>query len=269
MSPTEKILLVILGILIFAYIFVYFYGNYPVHNDGSVEVTGRINNSYPVNQITNNGQNGYINGNINDPALVAAQVAAENSAVLNTSVPNLRTTMEPGAVYLQNNDYAPPEAPNSYINSSYDKGIRGNYIGSADIDTYFDQNNNVIRNAYMDKPVVTGFDETNGEFGAFFPQGSKCSAYNNQDCDPYDLYNADNYLPHQKIPSWFEVGPDPVSVKDRNLVNVSRTMGINTTMGNKKNMSWDVRGGINNPRTIVGPWNQSVIEPGDDYHRLN
>lgn len=257
MSPTEKILLVILGILIFAYIFVYFYGNYPVHNDGSVEVTGRINNSYPMN----NQQQ--INYNPNN------DMAPESEVLNQASVPVLRTPMVQGATYLQNNDYAPPETPNSYINSSYDKGLRGNYMGSADIDSFFDENNNVIRNAFMDKPIVSGFDETNGQYGAFFPQGSKCSAYNNQDCDPYDLYNADNYLPQQKIPSWFEVGPDPVSVKDRNLVNVSRTMGINTTMGNKKNMSWDVRGGINNPRTIVGPWNQSVIEPGDDYHRLN
>mgnify|MGYP000932144492 CR=1 FL=1 len=251
MSPIENILLVILGVLIFAYIFVNFYGTYPVHNDGSVEVTGKINNSYSPDQLNN-----------------VVQVANDNLIPNNAPLGNQELRMEEGD-YLPNNDYAPPEIPNKYINSSYNKGIRGNYRGDADLDAFFDQNNNVIRNAYMDKPIVTGFDETNGEYGAFFPQGSKCSASDNQDCDPYDLYNADNYLPQQKIPSWFEVGPDPVAVKDRNLVNISRTMGINTTMGNKTNMSWDIRGGINNPRTLVGPWNQSVIEPGDDYHRLN
>lgn len=247
MSTIEKILLLVLGLLIAAYIFVYFYGSYPIHNHGNVEVTGMINNSY--------------NPQMNQIPMQEGEQINQQDCVLST------------AEYLPNNDYAPPISQNNYINSSYDKGIRGNYTvnsnGSSDIDSFFDQNNNVIRNAFMDKPIVTGVDETNGQFGAFFPQKTPCSSYDNQDCDPNDLYNADNYLPQQKIPSWFEVTPEPVSVKDRNLINVSRTMGLNTTMGNKKNQSYDIRGGINNPRGIVGPWQQSVIEPGDDYHRLN
>ena len=243
MSQTEKILLIILGLLVISYIFMWFYDPCLIHNDGSVEVNGQINNSY--NPSTDENVN--IGNDYNSQEYI--QTA--------------------DGEYLPNNDYAPPEIPNQYINSSYARGVRGNYRGSADIDSFFDENNNVIRNAFTDKPIVTGVDETDGRYGAFFPNKTPCSSYNNQDCDPNDLYNADNYLPQQKIPSWFEVGPEPVSVKDRHLVNISRTMGINTTMGNKKNMSWDVRGGINNPRTIVGPWNQSVIEPGDDYHRLN
>lgn len=267
MSTTEKILLIILGVLILAYIFVYFYGSYPVHNDGSVEVNGRINNSYSNNGINN--QNMLMNqANMDDQEVVLLN-NQQNMPVMTSmqEMPVTEQTMIPGE-YLRNNDYAPPVSANSYIDSSFAKGVRGNYIGSADIDAYFDQNNNVIRNAFMDKPVVTGVDETNGQYGTFFPTKTPCSSYDNQDCDRNDLYNPDNYLPQQNIPSWFDAGSEPVAVKDRNLVNISRTMAINTTMGNKKNMSQDLRGGINNPRAIVGPWNQAVIEPGDDYHRL-
>jgi len=247
------------------YIFIYFYGGYPIHNDGSVEVNGRINNSYPTQTMTNGTYNS--NGNMQNNYTDSDARINSGEEMNNQIIP--RTERIASGQYLPNNDYAPPQDPDTYINSNYSQGIRGNYKGSSEIDAFFDQNNNVIKNAFMDKPIVTGVDETNGQYGAFYPQKTSCSAYNNQDCDPYDLYNADNYLPQQKIPSWFDPGADQVAVKDRNLVNVSRTMGINTTMGNKKNMSQDIRGGINNPRAIVGPWNQSVIEPGDDYHRLS
>jgi len=241
MSPTEKLLLIVLVVLIATYVFFYYYDSTPIHNDGSVEITGKINNSYIPNQPVQN-------------------LEAQN--------------YDMSTQYFPNNDYAPDTNNGDYISSSYVNGVRGNTQnidaeGNSDIDIFFDQNNNVIRNAFMDKPIVSGFDETNGQYGAFFPQKTQCSASDNQNCDPSDLYNPDNYLPQEKIPSWFEPGADPVAVKDRNLVNVSRTMGINTTMGNNKNQSYDIRGGINNPRTLVGPWNQSVIEPGDDYHRLN
>ena len=67
MSTTEKILLIVLGVLILAYIFVYFYGTSPIHNDGSVEVNGKINNSYPAQNLSsipyNSGESD-VNGNI-------------------------------------------------------------------------------------------------------------------------------------------------------------------------------------------------------------
>lgn len=275
MSTTEKILLIVLGVLILAYIFVYFYGTSPIHNDGSVEVNGKINNSYPAQNLSsipyNSGESD-VNGNIAMNNNGSQQMILNNMTQAEADQIQMINNEQISAVkgeYLPNNDYAPPESQNGYVNSSFAKGVRGNYRGSEEIDNYFDQNNNVIYNAFMDKPIVTGIDETNGQYGTFVPTKTQCSSYNNQDCDPNDLYNADNYLPQQKIPSWFEPGPDPISVKDRNEVNISRTLAINTTLANSnKNQSWDIRGGINNPRGLVGPWNQSVIEPGDDHHRL-
>ena len=131
MSPTEKILLIVLGVLILAYIFVYFYGTNPIHNDGSVEVNGKINNSYPTQNLSsvpynNDSQQMILNNMTQDEADQIQMINGEQISAVKGE-------------YLPNNDYAPPESQNGYVNSSYAKGIRGNYRGSEDIDNYFDQ----------------------------------------------------------------------------------------------------------------------------------
>lgn len=80
-------------------------------------------------------------------------------------------------------------------------------------------------------------------------------------CDPEDLFNADKMLPQEVNDDWFEVTPDPVSVKNRHLINVTRPIGVNTIGSSTKNASYDIRGTIPNPRTVVSPFLNSSIEP--------
>lgn len=237
MNTTEKLLLVILVILAVVYLFSFFNKKRYINNDGSVTVPAQVENMDV--QVINNDE---------------IQYAPEDG-------------MRAADGYIRNYGYAVPEG--GYIVSNYADGKRGNQFNNMEVDQYFDENNNVIRNPFTTNPEVTGLDETQGKYNTFIPNGATCSSNDNQNCDPADLYNIDNYLPQQKIPSFFEVDAEPIPVKDRNLVNISRTLGINNTLSNTKNQSYDVRGGINNPRYAVSPWNQSTIEPGDDYKPLN
>jgi hypothetical protein len=56
-----------------------------------------------------------------------------------------------------------------------------------------------------------------------------------------------SYVPYGQI--------DSIPVTLTNGIGHQMRGGINTTLGSKKNMSYDLRGGINNPANIPGPWN--------------
>ena len=78
---------------------------------------------------------------------------------------------------------------------------------------------------------------------------------------PGKLFDTDKYLPQETIDEWFEIPPEPISVKNRHLINVSRPIGINSVVGSLRNASHDLRGTIACPKIPVCPWRQSTIEP--------
>jgi len=78
---------------------------------------------------------------------------------------------------------------------------------------------------------------------------------------PEDIFDVDKFLPKDIRDDWFEVMPEPISVKNRHLINISRPIGINTIGNSLRNPSLDIRGCPSNPKTTVSPWLQSTIEP--------
>jgi hypothetical protein len=76
-----------------------------------------------------------------------------------------------------------------------------------------------------------------------------------------DIYNLDNFLPKQVNEDWFDNVPEPISVKNRYLINISKQVGVNTIGSSHKNASWDLRGEVYCPKFVVSPWMQSSIEP--------
>lgn len=76
-----------------------------------------------------------------------------------------------------------------------------------------------------------------------------------------DIFNLDNYLPQQVNDDWFDNVPEPISVKNRNLINASKHVGVNTIGSSHKNPSHDIRGEEYCPKFVVSPWMQSSIEP--------
>lgn len=176
--------------------------------------------------------------------------------------------------YFAPNDYAPPEKDwlsgkfNSrnkarscdYKRSDYAKGIRG-ALGPSDWDIYFDQNNDVIGGGQGGSgDNFLPIDETNNKYSIFKSNG-RAMCGSNQDCEPEALFDADKLLPQEVNDDWYEVMPEPVSVKNRHLINISQPIGLNTVGSSKKNANYDLRAAPVNPKYVTSPWLNSSIDP--------
>lgn len=202
---------------------------------------------------------------------------ATNSLYKNQTVPR-----EDMVKYFPQRDYAPPESEwlakkfdsrnkarrGEYKRSSYSGAMRGN-LGPSDWTSYFESNNNVIGNSQTgDNDKFFPIDESGSDLAVFKSKG-RATCGSNQNCEPEDLFDVDKYLPQEVNDDWFEVQPEPISVKNRHLINITKPIGINTIGSSLRNASWDIRGnGSVNPLTVVSPWLQSSITPDDNIKPL-
>ena len=151
--------------------------------------------------------------------------------------------------------------PGQFKKSSFVDGKRGN-LGPSNWDAYFDQNNNVIGGSQaLSNENFLPVDETNGEY-AVFKQKGRATCGSNQNCDPEELFDVDKYLPQEINSDFFETMPEPVSIKNRHLINITKPLGVNTIGTSKRNMSYDLRTEPANPKYVVSPFLNSSIEPG-------
>lgn len=175
--------------------------------------------------------------------------------------------------YFSNKDYTPPESDwlkskfqgrntvqNGFKRVSYSGDRRGS-LGPSDWTQYFDHNNDVIGNSQTgENDKFLPVDESTGSFAVFKSTG-RATCGSNQNCEPEDLFDVDKYLPQEVNDDWFEVQPEPISVKNRHLINITKPIGINTIGSSLKNSSYDIRGSPACPKFVVAPWLQSSIEP--------
>lgn len=176
--------------------------------------------------------------------------------------------------YFPPRDYAPPEsdwlkqkfngrnkAPSGeYKRASYSGGMRG-ALGPADWDAYFDHNNNIIGNSETgENDKFLPIDETNAGLAVFKSKG-RATCGSNQNCEPEDLFDVDKYLPQEVNDDWWLNVPEPISVKNRHLINITKPIGINTIGSSLRNASYDIRSAPSCPRFVVAPWLNSSIEP--------
>lgn len=56
-----------------------------------------------------------------------------------------------------------------------------------------------------------------------------------------------------------QFGDAQAQLKDKNFLTAGFNIGIDTSSGSRKNMSYDLRSEPKNPRDMISPWNQSVI----------
>ena len=124
------------------------------------------------------------------------------------------------------------------------------------LDDFFKRGNSII-NVSSDNNRFEPLDDTNKGGDSYAPfnlgKATKQSAK--------DIYNLDNFLPKQVNEDWFDNVPEPISVKNRYLINISKQVGVNTVGSSHKNASWDLRGEVYCPKFVVSPWMQSSIEP--------
>jgi hypothetical protein len=131
----------------------------------------------------------------------------------------------------------------------------------------FDSSNNLTLKSPVNvfDPVGVGVNtfseslaELNNSFNNQFTNASDRLQNKNSQSNMFDL---NNLMPQQTNPDWFEVIPDPISVNNRHLINVTRPVGINTVGTSLRNPSYDIRGSPACPKFVVSPWNQSSIDP--------
>lgn len=148
------------------------------------------------------------------------------------------------------------------IENSYAGGHRGN-VPTEEWDEYYKANTELIDNSYIhSNDKFLPMDETGGNLAAHLGKGIGKQT-------PEELFKVDNLLPQEVNPDWFEVMPEPIKVKNRHLVNVTRPVGVNTIGSSHKNMSYDLRGSPPCPKFTVSPWNSSSIDPDLNIKGLN
>lgn len=212
--------------------------------------------------------------NAQEGSAMPEEASQEGSMEGETASQEAPLAREEMAKYFPQRDYAPPESdwlqgkfnsrnkssPGEYKRSSYIGGKRG-ALGPSDWSSYFDHNNNVIGNSQTgDNDKFLPIDETNNGFAVFKSRG-RATCGSNQNCEPEDLFDVDKYLPQEVNDSWFEVQPEPISVKNRHLINITKPIGINTIGSSLRNASHDLRAQPSAPKFTVSPWLQSSIEP--------
>jgi hypothetical protein len=232
---------IIVILLLVAY-FVYNDGQIPIINDGTLEQTGDL-------------------------------IQEESGDVV------LPTNIE--QKYLDPTTYAPPEtdylkrkfdsknkAHCGYKPSNYRDAVRGN-LEPSDWDAYFNENNNIIGQSQTgDNDKFLPMDESNNNLAQFVLDKTAAPCGTNQKCDPEDLFDVDKYLPQEVNDDWFEIQPEPVSIKNRHLINITKPIGINTIGTSKKNASYDLRGAPSCPKSVVSPFLNSSIEPDTNMKPL-
>lgn len=267
LSSQTKTLLAVAAILLLIYI-LYRRQQGPVHNEGSV--------SMEPQEIDMGSESPMIPANMEMESAAESEGSAvtENGASgSGNNKSKYPVAPEDMIKYFPQRDYAPPEsdwlkqkfnsrnkARRGFKRSSYSGALRGN-LGPSDWDDYFDHNNNVVGNSQTgENDKFLPIDETGGGFAVFKSKG-RATCGSNQNCEPEDLFDADKYLPQEVNDDWWEVQPEPISVKNRHLINIVKPIGINTIGTSLKNSSYDIRGAPSNPKLVISPFLNSSIEP--------
>jgi len=259
LSNQTKTLLAVVTILVLIY-FLY-KKNEPIKNEGNLEMdmSETENNNLPEN----------VEGESQET--MVEETSDENGK--DSHYKNIPIPRDDMVKYFPQKDYAPPEsdwlnmkfksrnkAKRDYKKASYSGALRGN-LGPSDWDDYFDHNNNVIGNSQTgENDKFLPIDESNGGFATFNSKG-RATCGSNQNCEPEDLFDVDKYLPQEVNDDWFEVQPEPISVKNRHLINITKPIGINTIGTSLRNASYDIRSSPSCPKMVVSPWLQSSISP--------
>lgn len=280
MNSQTKILLIVFAGLLLVFL---------LYNRNSDQVSQEnFSSNKPLNEVDSSYQN--IPKNIDDVAnlqddgvktmdTLSAAPSGDDDSYVDQNAPVPKEDM---IKYFPQKDYSPPEAdllqkkfasqnkarPGEYKQSSYTGGRRGQ-LGPSNWNDYFDSNNNIIGNCQTsDNDQFLPIDESKGGFAVFKTNGKRAKCGSNQNCQPEDLFDVDKYLPQEVNDDWFEVQPEPISVKNRHLINITKPIGINTIGTSLKNASWDIRGTPSCPKFVVSPWSNSSIEPDTNLKPL-
>jgi hypothetical protein len=246
MSSDNTSTTIIIAVIFLVFLYYVFCPQEPVQNTGSL-----------VTSKSANGSNGNENGAVNDSDADSTYTADDSSFVdfsvsmgmnrddddsVDSSIENIKErAMGRNNLFFRRRDGA------KYRRNSYrdlDSGSLRDVEGQFGVQ-------DVTKN-HTDRFVPL---EEDTEMGAPIDVGSR------KDTDK-DKYDVNGFLPQEEEKDWFET-IEQVDVKNSNLINIYRPIGVNTIGSSQKAASYDIRGydGAVAPKFVVGPWLQSSFEP--------
>jgi hypothetical protein len=172
--------------------------------------------------------------------------------------------------------------PNTYKHHSYKAGNDGTndrqkgkfdeldaYLADADVFKNTDENNSSHFSGYDDNDSNLS-DNASGKRENSKYANAHIKEFALRDNSPKDkilnLYDSNNYLPNQnktnpELTKGFQILENPVSVSNANLIPVLKSIPVSSTLGSKKNSTYDIRAEPPNPKTVVSPFLNSDIMP--------
>lgn len=145
--------------------------------------------------------------------------------------------------------------------SRYNYANGGN--SGSEFDKYFQTNADIVSGGYeQSNNNFNPIDETGGVLASYSGKGQSKHT-------PEDLFDANKMLPQETKNDWFEVMPEPIQVKNRHLINVTRPTGVNTIGSSNKIANYDLRTAPPCPKMVVSPWMNSSVEQALDMKGLN
>jgi hypothetical protein len=111
-----------------------------------------------------------------------------------------------------------------------------------------------------------GMPDSNDQWGNANLQDFTINSPQTQQEKIMNLYNSNNYLPNDKLlkpdlAKGFQILENPVSVSNPSLIPVLKAIPVSSTMGSKRNSTWDIRAEPPNPKSVISLWNNSSIMP--------
>jgi hypothetical protein len=175
----------------------------------------------------------------------------------------------------------------SYRNISYkSSGYRGANFGKnenmpenmSELDKFLEETNVFNDTNENNSSNYSGYDDNNSNlsdnssFGRenteFAPANIKAfqANGNSQKDKIMNLYNSNNYLPNESktnpnLAKGFQILDNPVDVSNPNLIPVLKSIPVSSTLGSKKNCTYDIRAEPPNPKTTISPFLNSDIMP--------
>lgn len=130
---------------------------------------------------------------------------------------------------------------------------------------------NMTENTEMQQPTnngpveVVGMGESDRN-NNFMPVSGIATQSPSNSCNTQPTVNPSELLPKDTNSEWANINPASNDLKNLNLLNPQQVIGINTVGSSLRNANLQVRSEPAIPKTNVGPWNSSTIEP-DTFRR--
>jgi len=259
MSNTYNIpLIIIVGCLLIFAFYYFFKKNNEVKNQGALssylDVPSHYNNS-SESTYTNDLSSSYDNDNNSN---------SENSENESIEIIKKRAVGTDGNYFQRQGG----RKVNSYSASKQDlSGVTDAYE-IEDMGRKYDDRYEPIDESGGDNTAKTSTSNKNDKNDKYGNLNGNVN-FSNDKGNSGDKYDVDGFLPKQVEKDWFET-IEPTNVKNSNLINIYRPIGVNTISSSHKNACRDIRGIADAvcPQFNVGPFLQSSIPPDFSYKSL-